>query len=103
MAIKQTLTYTAPEGKTYVSLISWAKNTLSKDEFELFLTAEEKQRQFLQEKANSIDTETGVVIFADESAKQETLVVGGDRDFLNFWQRYLLETGTIVNETTENI
>lgn len=103
MALKETLTFAAPEGATLVLVDDWAKATLSAEELPLFEAAKQRHDNFIASKATSVDHVEGEVVFADSTKQAEADPLNGDMDFLFYWYRYLTETGVTVNKSVETI
>jgi len=101
MAVQQKLVLKVPEGSTYVNLNDWAKLTLPEEEYPLFEAAQTRQTAFVNAKAVSVDFEAGTNTFANESDMESCS--GGDPDFLNYWYRYLVDTGITVEQSVETV
>jgi hypothetical protein len=102
MAIKHKITYSAPEGAEFISIDDWAKTALLEEEYKEFIEARDRDIALTQATATSIDIESGESIF-DNEEKMNAGVHNNDPQFLLYFGRYLIDTGTKISEITENV
>ena len=94
-----------PEGQQLVTLDEWASNTLSPEELSLFEAARTRHQNNLTAGAvstNPVDDNSWEMVFADDNSKT-AFPTNVDEEFVTFWNRYLQDTGYVVEESEETI
>jgi hypothetical protein len=90
--LKQTFKYTAPDGGEVVNFDTWAGEALSQEEYNAWFNACRRQNEIIKSKENddklSID---GDEYYWDENTVKYEQPC--DQEWLEFWNRYLDETG----------
>ena len=90
--IKQTFEYTAPPGKQIVNFDTWASETLDHVEYNSWFNACRRQNAVMlaKEKENKVKINKDEYYWDENTIKYEQPC---DQEWLQFWNRYLDETG----------
>ena len=101
--VKQTFEYTVPEGKEFIDFDTWAGETLEQEEYNEWYLAQKRQNEIMAAKEadeKMVKHGDGSMTWDENTVKYEQPC---DPEWLEFWNRYLDETGIKFNSTLEQV
>jgi len=100
--VKQTFNYTVPEGKEFINFDTWAGEHLNQEEYNAWFNACRRQNEILNVKQtdDKLSIDGNEYYWEENTIKYEQPC---DLEWLEFWNRYLDETGidfeSVLEET----
>jgi len=98
--LKQTFNYTVPEGKEFINFDNWAGEYLEREEYNAWYHACKRQNEIINaQKENNKLVQKGDEYYWDENTVKYEQPC--DPEWLQFWDRYLDETGIVFEAILE--
>jgi hypothetical protein len=101
--VKQTFEYIVPEGKEFIDFHEWAGEFLEQEEYNKWYLAQKRQNEIMAAKQaddKMTNNSDGSITWDENTVKYEQ---PADPEWLEFWERYLDETGIEFNSTLEEV
>ena len=101
--VRQKMNYRTLDGSEPLKLVDWAESSLNPGELKVFNDAVERQHRLRQAAIDAgvlvLDSETDDYVWLKEHTigKQAYEFKEYDEEWLQFWNRYIKETGTLFS------